>query len=97
MENAKPASVPLGGHYKLSADQCPETEQEKEEMINVPYSNAVGSIMYNMICIRPNLVYSISVLSRYMANPGREHWEAIKWLLRYIKYSINHGLIYKRS
>ena len=97
MENAKPASVPLGGHYKLSADQCPVTEQEKEEMINVPYSNAVGSIMYNMICTRPNLAYSISVLSRYMANPRREHWEAIKWLLRYIEYLINHGMIYKRS
>ena len=95
MDNAKPASIPLGGHYKLSAEQCPTSEQEKEDMARVPYSNAVGSVMYNMICTRPDLAHSISSLSRYMANPGREHWEALKWLLRYIKATVNEGLVYR--
>ncbi|XP_048317899.2 secreted RxLR effector protein 161-like [Ziziphus jujuba] len=64
-------------------------------MVVVPYSNAVGSVMYVMICIRPDLAHAISVLSRYMANPGRDHWEAMKCLLRYLKHSISEGLSYK--
>ena len=64
-------------------------------MARVPYSNVVGSVMYNMICTTPDLAHSISSLSRYMANPGREHWEALKWLLRYIKATVNEGLVYR--
>ena len=64
-------------------------------MKKVPYSSALGSVMYNMICTRPDLSHSISNLSRYMANPGREHRETLKWLLRYIKSTINEGLIYR--
>ncbi|XP_060675574.1 secreted RxLR effector protein 161-like [Ziziphus jujuba] len=40
-------------------------------MIAVPYTNAVGSVMYVMILTRPDLAHAISVLSRFMANPGR--------------------------
>ena len=95
MENAKPASIPLGGHYELSAYQCLTSEQDKEDMARVPYSSAVGSVMYNMICTKPDLAHSISHLSRYMTNPSGEHWEALKRLLRYIKSTINEGLIYR--
>ena len=73
MQDAKVANVPLGSHFKLSSDQCPGTEAEKEDMMNVPYSHAIGSVMYMMVCTRPDLAHAISVLSRYMSNPGREH------------------------
>ena len=73
MDNAKSASIPLGGHYKLSAEQCPTSEQEKEDIARVPYSNVVGFVMYNMICTKPDLAHSISSLSMYMASLGREH------------------------
>ncbi|KAL5554637.1 hypothetical protein UlMin_042038 [Ulmus minor] len=64
-------------------------------MINVPYSSAVGSIMYTMICTRPDVAYEISLFSRFMSNPGREHWEGIKWLLRYLLSSSDVGLMFK--
>lgn len=38
-----------------------------------------------MLCTRPDLAHAISVVSRYMANPGKEHWQAVKWILRYLK------------
>lgn len=41
--------------------------------------------MYLMISTRPDLAYAASLVSRYMSNPGRRHWEAIKWILRYLK------------
>ncbi|KAL5568934.1 hypothetical protein UlMin_025509 [Ulmus minor] len=66
-------------------------------MERVPYSSAVGSVMFSMVSSRPDLSYAISVLSRFMSDPKKEHWEAMKWLIRYIKGSTNLGLIYKKD
>ncbi|KAL5561505.1 hypothetical protein UlMin_031252 [Ulmus minor] len=95
MTDAKPTSVPISGQFKFSSEQCPKIEEDKEDMINVPYSSAVGSIMYTMICTRPDVAYGISLLSRFMSNLGREHWEGIKWLLRYLLSSSDIGLMSK--
>ncbi|KAL0291599.1 UNVERIFIED_CONTAM: Retrovirus-related Pol polyprotein from transposon TNT 1-94, partial [Sesamum radiatum] len=96
MENSKSASVPLASHYQLSKEQCPKTEKEKEKMKNIPYSNAIGSIMFLMVCTRPDIAYSISCLSRYMSNAGSPHWEALKWLLKYLNSSANRGLMFSK-
>ncbi|KAL0413325.1 UNVERIFIED_CONTAM: Retrovirus-related Pol polyprotein from transposon TNT 1-94 [Sesamum radiatum] len=58
-------------------------------MEKVPYSNAIGSVMYLMVCTRPDIAYAVSCLSRYMSNAGPPHWEALKWLLRYLSGSAN--------
>ena len=42
-------------------------------MSKVPYASAVGSLMYAMVCTRPNIVHAVEVVSRYMNNPGKEH------------------------
>ena len=54
-------------------------------MAKVPYSSAVGSLMYAMICTRPDIAYAVGVVSRYMSNPGKKHWEAVKGIMRYLK------------
>ena len=76
MHEAKEVSIPLGQHFKLSVEQSPTTPEEANDMATIPYSNSVGSIMYSS---RPDLAHAISVVSRFMANPGRVHWEALKW------------------
>ena len=63
----------------------------------VPYSSAVGSIMYSLVCTRPDVAHSVGVVSRFMGNPGREHWRAVKWLLRYMNGTANHGILYGGS
>ena len=73
VSNAKLVSVPLAGHFILSKSQCPKSESEWLQMENVPYTNAIGTVMYSMISTIPDLAYSISLLSRYMSNPGKEH------------------------
>ncbi|KAL0456583.1 UNVERIFIED_CONTAM: Retrovirus-related Pol polyprotein from transposon TNT 1-94 [Sesamum latifolium] len=55
MQNAKPTSVPLAAHFQLCKDQSPKTDSEKEKMKNVPYSNAIGSVMYLMVSTRPDI------------------------------------------
>ncbi|GKB62101.1 hypothetical protein Tco_0918287 [Tanacetum coccineum] len=63
----------------------PSSEKERMEMSRVPYASAVGSLMFAMICTRQDIAHAVGVVSRYMAEPGREHWEALKRILRYIK------------
>ena len=41
-------------------------------MSHVPYSGAVGSLIYAMVCTRPYLSHAVSVVSRYMHNPGKK-------------------------
>lgn len=93
----KPVSLPIANHFKLTSDQSPKTEDELYRMQNVPYANTIGSIMYLMVCTRPDLAHSISILSRFMSNPGETHWLAVKWMLRYLKGSSSLGLEFKRS
>ena len=66
-------------------------------MSNIPYSNAVGSLMYAMVCTRPDISHAVSVVSRYMSNPGKEHWLAVKWILCYLKGTVDIGLVFDRN
>ncbi|KAF5938278.1 hypothetical protein HYC85_025784 [Camellia sinensis] len=85
MNKAKPVGCPLAGHFKLSSNQCPTSEKDKEEMLKVPYGSAVGSLMYAMVCTRPDIAHSVGVVSRFLSNPGKEHWATVKWILRYLR------------
>jgi len=53
-------------------------------MKRVPYASAVGSLMYAMVCTRPDIAHAVGTVSRFLSNPGREHWNAVKWILRYL-------------
>lgn len=89
MQGAKEVSCPLPSHLKLSKKLCPSTEKEKDEMSSVPYSSAVGSLMYAMVCTRPDIAHAVGVVSRFLSNPGKQHWEAVKWILRYLRGTSN--------
>ncbi|KAK4381366.1 Retrovirus-related Pol polyprotein from transposon TNT 1-94 [Sesamum angolense] len=66
-------------------------------MVKVPYSNAISSIMFLMVCTRPDIAYAINCLSRYMSNAGSPHWEALKWLLRYLNGLKNLGIVFLQN
>lgn len=78
MLEAKTVSTPITGHFKLSVIHSLETDKDLQYMEGIPYSNATGSLMYTMVCTRPDLAYSASMVSRFMANPGKEYWLAVK-------------------
>jgi len=84
MEKAKAVSTHLGTHFKLSCKQSPSTEEEKKDMDRVPYASVVGNLMYVMVCTRPDLAHAIGSISRFLSNLGREHWNAVKWIMRYL-------------
>lgn len=87
LDQVKTVNVPLAEHFKLSKAHSPKSDNEREEMKNIPYSSVVGSLMYGMTCTRPDIAFAMCVVSRYMSDLGKPHWEAVKWILRYIKGS----------
>ncbi|KAG8498715.1 hypothetical protein CXB51_005041 [Gossypium anomalum] len=97
MRSAKPVSTPLAAHFRLSSALSPQSDDEIKYMSHVPYSSAVGSLMYAMVCSRPDLSYAVSGVSRYMANPGKEHWKAVQWILRYLRGTTDVCLQFGRT
>ena len=97
VNDAKPRTTPLANHFKLSKEQSPKTAEERDHMALIPYASVVGSLIYAMVCTRPDIAHAVGVVSRYMANPGKEHWEAVKWLLRYLRGTSSTSLCFGKS
>ncbi|KAE8692180.1 putative ROP-interactive CRIB motif-containing protein 6 [Hibiscus syriacus] len=96
-ENTKHVSIPLASHLKLSSQLSPKTNEERVYMAKVPYANAVGSLMYAMVCTRIDISQAVGVVSRYMHNPGEGHWQAVKWFLRYLQQTMDVGLVFEQD
>ena len=66
-------------------------------MSHVPYASAVGSIMYAMVCTSPDISQAVSIVSRYMGNTGKMHWQVVKWILRYSRGTKDIGLVFHKN
>ena len=94
MQDTKFVSTPLANYFKLSESQCPKDEKELEEMSEVPYASAVGCLMYVMVYTRPDLAHAMSTVSMDMSKPGKEHWNTMKRIFRYLKGTSEHGILF---
>ena len=73
MSTTKAVGSPLAGHFKLSTKQCPTSEKEEEEIRKVHFVFVVGSLMYAIVCTRPDKARAVGVVSRFLSNPSKEH------------------------
>ena len=58
------------------------------------YQSRIRLVMYAMLGTHPDIGYSVTTLSQYSSNPGKEHWVAINHLLRYLSSTKDFKLIY---
>ena len=63
-------------------------------MSRIPFSSAVSSLMYAMLCIKPDICYAVGIVSRYQSDPGEEHWIAVKNILKYLRRTRDYMLVY---
>ncbi|XP_058006640.1 secreted RxLR effector protein 161-like [Hevea brasiliensis] len=63
-------------------------------MDRIPYASAIGSVIYAMLCTRPDVSYALSITSRYQANPGERHWTVVKNILKYLRRTKDMFLVY---
>ena len=95
MQDSKQVNVLIPVGLNLSIEQCPQTQEEEEDMSRVPYASAVGSLMYAMVFTRPDIALAVGVLSRFMSNPEKEHWTTVKRVFRYLCGTSDYGLCYQ--
>lgn len=92
MENVEVVNTSLPGHLKLTKDICPKKQDEEDKMSNEHYASAGGSLMYAMVCTRPNIAHAVAVVSRYINHSEIEYWNVVKWILRYLRGTSNKCL-----
>jgi len=94
MSNCNVRQSPMEYRFIPSHDMSPTEPDDIAYMKTVPYSNAIGTLMYLAITCRPDISYAVSVFSRFNANPGRRHWEGVKDIFRYLKGTSSLGITY---
>ena len=97
MQSCSSDIAPILKGDKLSKMQCPRNNMEREQIKKIPYASAVGSLMYNQTCTRPDIIFVIGMLGRYQSDPGFEHWKVAKKVMRYLQRTKDYMLTYKRS
>lgn len=91
MENCAPCKTPMETNTRhVSAESTYTADKDLRQR----YQSAVGSLMYAMLGTRPDLAFSISVVSRFASNPTQAHWSAVKRIFRYLKQTIDMGLVF---
>ncbi|KAM1135330.1 hypothetical protein EV2_045499 [Malus domestica] len=95
MKDCSPSIAPIVKGDKFSLNQCPRNDLELEQMRNIPYASAVGSLMYAQVCTRLDIGFAVGMLGRYQSNPGLEHWKAAKKVIRYLQGTKEYRLMYK--
>jgi hypothetical protein len=97
MAECHPVNTPMAPNLILSKTMSPQSDADVEYMKDKQYQRAVGKLNYLALTTRPDISFTVSRLARYSANPGPEHWKAVKHVLRYIKGTLDYKLTYGPS
>ena len=89
MVDSKKGFVSFRVGISLSGNQRSKTPAEIERMREISYASAVGSLMYAMLCTRPDICFAVGMVSRYQSDPGEEHWTTVKHIFKYLRRMIN--------
>ena len=92
MDQCKTVSTPALPGTQVTKADCPTTDEQKQEMVAVPYKSLAGSLLHAVNGTRPDICFATNILCRYMSNPGPAHWSAGKRILRYLAGTSSLGL-----
>jgi hypothetical protein len=95
-EHLAALDIPMDPTVRLSATDCPITDQDREAMLDYPYREALGSLMFLMVVFRLDIAFPTVSLSRYSHNPSFNMWKALVKIFRYIKGTTDLTLTYTR-
>jgi hypothetical protein len=90
MDDSKALSTPMSTTTALDADEDGEPVDQKE------YRSMIGSLLY-LTATRPDIQFSLCLCARFQASPRTSHWQAIKRIFRYLRYTPELGLWYSAS
>ena len=93
-DDAKTVSTPFDTQVQLTLEQALADAAKFAVMHNVPYCEAVGTLNWAMLATRPDIVFTVSTVARFSANPGMAHWTVVKCIFRYLVGMCNLWLTY---
>jgi hypothetical protein len=85
--DCKPVCTPFDASMKL----YPNTGRAVNQL---EYARVIGCLMYAMTCTRPDIAYAVGKMSRYTSNPSHIHWNAVHRILRYLRRTMDYGILY---
>jgi len=87
--DSKPKSIPADlGMNLFAANEC------DVNMNNVSYRQAIGCLMFLSNVTHPDIAFILNYLSRLVLCFNKQHWYAVKNVLRYLSAIINLGILY---
>lgn len=90
MSNSKPISSPM------EKSVVAHLRSDSEPAVNVPYREAIGSLLYIATCTRPDIAYAVSTLAQFCEAPTTVHWSMVKRVFRYMRVTASSSLVYSR-
>ena len=91
LKDAKSIATPVNPAVKLVK------AQEGDELADMNiYQSAVGSLQYLSTMSRPDITYAVSNVAKFLSKPTKVHWTAVKRIIRYLKGTLNYGLVYRK-
>ena len=97
MQDCRVSDVPALNTTHLSYLDSPTTQEERNNMTDIPYRQLIGSLLFAAITIIPEISYAVSKCAEFMNNPGYKHWNEAKRILSYLKGIKHEKLTYLRS
>ncbi|XP_073030772.1 secreted RxLR effector protein 161-like [Primulina eburnea] len=97
MKDFSPSIALIMKEDKFNLSQYPKNDLEREQMKNIPYASAVGSLMYAQVYTRPDIAFVVGMLGRYQSNPCLGHWKVVKKVMRYLEGTKDYILMFKRT
>ena len=97
MQDSRPVLMPATPGTRLSSDQCPQTEAEKDAMADVPFKQLIGALMFAVMVTRLDIAFAVHKLAQFFSNPGQQHWQAAKRVLRYLRGTCDMSIRYKAT
>ncbi|GJZ06213.1 pre-mRNA-splicing factor ATP-dependent RNA helicase DEAH7-like protein isoform X1 [Tanacetum coccineum] len=95
MDKAKVVSSPLTPNFKLTDKDCPSSKKNIEKILDSHDGPLSGwYLMYAMVCNKAGFKLMFGVVSRFLSNPGKKHWEAVKWIFRYLRGTSKLGITF---
>ncbi|KAK8972381.1 hypothetical protein V6N11_034273 [Hibiscus sabdariffa] len=88
--DSKPVDTPMEANLKFSTEATRPLEDKEQ------YQRYVGKLIY-LYLTRPDIAFSVNVISQRMANPNEEHLAATHHILKYLKKTPGHGLIFRKT
>ena len=97
MSQCHSTALPMDPGFEIHSKDAPTTDDEKAEMEKLPYAKLIGELLWLSRCCRPDITFAVSILARFTHCYSRRHFNALKHIMKYLKGTIDYGLIYTKS